>query len=602
MGGVVRLSSAPFRKFWTRNKAGDTLEDFFFIVANPYEHLTQPRNQPLPSTPASVQQQQAASDKPAWNASGASNMDTSSSSTPSTSTATATISKPPLRPTPAIIPGMGLEGDLFEKLREQQYSGSSGSTQALPSLLQESGGIPGLGGLPDTGDTGTGGRKTLLKQPPPKKAQRQFERVWNVNSRLQGAMLGPADDGGPPGDTTDYRKPKPSLLGAPPPPVPMDVGPSQPTPLLGPGPTGGVGSGSSTHGIPSLLATPAQPPPSLGGAWLDQGGPSGGDMWQQQSQQTGGSFLGGSQYPNQRHGGGSGSSNFLLPTPDTMDTGRGGGGGGGGQWLRGGGASEDSGHGDIDLRQMGSSVTGGAGAWGGNTGAYEDVDYRDMASSGTSSGAGMHSRPSNNPRDPRMQPRSQPQQQSQQQPEPQQTDYRFQNWLDPGSSSHQSSSSSQSILDRRAPQQSPSTAQQPKLSSDPRRQAQPQQQQPQSLLSLNLQAPPSNGSGFGGGQMMGAVSSSRSRSDDQDSDQELYGSGGGGGRNAGGGAPTNPKRKWKQEYEAEEAQGGTKRWALSTDEDSPPASFPMSGGSGDRDERHLWGRPSSGGGGGNGRR
>lgn len=57
-----------------------------------------------------------------------------------------------------------------------------------------------------------GAKRTLIKQPPPKKAQRQFERMWNV------AKPGGADDYD---DETfeesgSFRRSKASLLGPPP--------------------------------------------------------------------------------------------------------------------------------------------------------------------------------------------------------------------------------------------------------------------------------------------------------------------------------------------------------------------------------------------------
>lgn len=338
----------------------------------------------------------------------------------------------------SIIPGMGLDGEMFEKLREPAMSTTQASNVQISPSAQDSG-IPGLGGISDFGDAAFGGRKTLLKQPPPKKAQRQFERVWNVNSQLQGATLGPADEGGPPSaDTTDYRKPKPSLLGAPP---PAEVSPQQQLPLLGSGPFDNA-SGGQLMNIPGLMAGHQQ-------LSLDQRQPS---ISQSQS---------------------------LL----------------------------------LDPRQ----------------------------------------------------------------PTPSQPSI----LIDPRRSSHPQQSSQTLLVD---PRRSAHSQQSTQSLLDPR-----QSQQPQSLLSLSMTAPSNNGAGFGNqnfGSIAGGVSGSRSRSDDQDSDQELFGAWGGGGR--GGGAPTNPKRKWKQEYEAEEAQGTTKRWAVPTDDDLAGA-FPM-----DRDERPLWGRPSGG--------
>ncbi len=72
-----------------------------------------------------------------------------------------------------------------------------------------------------------GAKRTLIKQPPPKRAQRQFERMWNVAK--PGGAGGGGDDfdyeeedtNGPAngGNEDEFRRPKTSLLGRPPPPA-----------------------------------------------------------------------------------------------------------------------------------------------------------------------------------------------------------------------------------------------------------------------------------------------------------------------------------------------------------------------------------------------
>uniref|UniRef100_A0A915KNQ5 Uncharacterized protein n=1 Tax=Romanomermis culicivorax TaxID=13658 RepID=A0A915KNQ5_ROMCU len=79
----------------------------------------------------------------------------------------------------------------------EELPGISSKPEPKPSkhdhAAPSSSAIPGLGGVELFGGHGNGhsnlpltlpagARKTLLKQPPPKKAQRQFERVWNVSN------------------------------------------------------------------------------------------------------------------------------------------------------------------------------------------------------------------------------------------------------------------------------------------------------------------------------------------------------------------------------------------------------------------------------------
>jgi len=84
--------------------------------------------------------------------------------------------------------------------------------------FDSSGGIPGLGGIDaDATSSGLfqngvstfpvtqppGGRKPLLKQPPPKRAQRQFERVWNVAGGMTGYV--PESEDSPALADKDFR-------------------------------------------------------------------------------------------------------------------------------------------------------------------------------------------------------------------------------------------------------------------------------------------------------------------------------------------------------------------------------------------------------------
>lgn len=57
-----------------------------------------------------------------------------------------------------------------------------------------------------------GAKRTLIKQPPPKKAQRQFERMWNVAKPSGGGD----DFNAEMPDENSFGRSKTSLLGPPP--------------------------------------------------------------------------------------------------------------------------------------------------------------------------------------------------------------------------------------------------------------------------------------------------------------------------------------------------------------------------------------------------
>ncbi|KRZ59797.1 pre-mRNA 3' end processing protein WDR33 [Trichinella nativa] len=152
------------RKFWTRNKIGDTIEDFYCVPQSMHEQTTTSENNKETNDDA-----ETATEK----------------------------QKRELNEIHGIqIPGMGLEADILEKIREK-------AEREAPAL-------PALGGIAAGMDANAASvKRTLLKKPPPKKAQRQFERVWNVSTsdgtNLMDYALSSAS-----------RVPKPSLLGRPP--------------------------------------------------------------------------------------------------------------------------------------------------------------------------------------------------------------------------------------------------------------------------------------------------------------------------------------------------------------------------------------------------
>ncbi|CAJ0963615.1 unnamed protein product, partial [Mesorhabditis belari] len=148
-----------------------------------------------------------------------------------------------------VIPGMGLDEDVYQSMNKDVGSVS------IPLSIDEM--VPGLN---------TGARRTLIKQPPAKKAQRQFERMWNV------AKPGTGEDNYDGEDAMDEIDPyaraeKKSLLGPPPSSTSMLGGggsqitsvppPTKPTSMLT-----GANRGYLGPQRPTLLARPPQAQPA----------------------------------------------------------------------------------------------------------------------------------------------------------------------------------------------------------------------------------------------------------------------------------------------------------------------------------------------------
>lgn len=92
-------------------------------------------------------------------------------------------------PTTLVIPGMGLDEEIYKEMNRDVPT-------IIPSLPEGEGGVPGLAanmgassGLPVPFGDASRARQPLIKQPPPKKAQRQFERTWMGESRGQGEPI-----------------------------------------------------------------------------------------------------------------------------------------------------------------------------------------------------------------------------------------------------------------------------------------------------------------------------------------------------------------------------------------------------------------------------
>uniref|UniRef100_A0A8R1HLZ1 WD_REPEATS_REGION domain-containing protein n=1 Tax=Caenorhabditis japonica TaxID=281687 RepID=A0A8R1HLZ1_CAEJA len=234
-------------KFWARNRPGDTAEDIFGLSnTTMIGHLDKEREPRMAPMRAVLDERDDGM------------MET-------------------------FIPGMGLDDDLYQKLSRDVHL-TSDSTLLVPDDLTRQNLGPQIGA-----------KRTLIKQPPAKKAQRQFERMWN-NSKGIGAgsddfssMIGGLgrDDGGEMqhhGGPSYMGPPSKSFLG-PPTTGGSLLGPSQPRPSqefhsVPPPPPQGPGSwrGGRDQGPPPPQSSfdnrrgpPLQPPRE--GQWMAGGGP-----------------------------------------------------------------------------------------------------------------------------------------------------------------------------------------------------------------------------------------------------------------------------------------------------------------------------------------
>ncbi|KAK6102782.1 WD domain G-beta repeat family protein [Brugia pahangi] len=107
----------------------------------------------------------------------------------------------------AVIPGMGLDDDVFQGMQKKEARTTVGGPPVGGPLL-----------FPEDPNArqqtlNIGAKRTLIKQPPPKKAQRQFERMWNV---AKPGASGNDDYVDEVLDEGTFRRSKASLLGPPP--------------------------------------------------------------------------------------------------------------------------------------------------------------------------------------------------------------------------------------------------------------------------------------------------------------------------------------------------------------------------------------------------
>ncbi|MFH4978078.1 hypothetical protein AB6A40_004787 [Gnathostoma spinigerum] len=157
-------------KFWARNRPGDTQEDIFGLASfssNPISQLEKELKAEGDEKPSNT----------------------------------------------SVIPGMGLDDDMYQQI--QQNRESHPPSNATSSNSGHLGGPLLFPEDPNTRQQGAniGAKRTLIKQPPPKKAQRQFERMWNVAKPAGGDDY--EEDTSVEENT--FKRSKTSLLGPPPP-------------------------------------------------------------------------------------------------------------------------------------------------------------------------------------------------------------------------------------------------------------------------------------------------------------------------------------------------------------------------------------------------
>ncbi|KAM3719956.1 pre-mRNA 3' end processing protein [Dirofilaria immitis] len=150
-------------KFWARNRPGDTQDDIYGLASFSGSI----------STPAKETKTETAEDKKFT----------------------------------AVIPGMGLDDDVFQGMQKKDARTTVGGPPVGGPLL-----------FPEDPNArqqtiNIGAKRTLIKQPPPKKAQRQFERMWNV---AKPGASGNDDYTDELPDEGTFRRSKTSLLGPPP--------------------------------------------------------------------------------------------------------------------------------------------------------------------------------------------------------------------------------------------------------------------------------------------------------------------------------------------------------------------------------------------------
>ncbi|CAD6192569.1 unnamed protein product [Caenorhabditis auriculariae] len=233
MGHILATGSNDNNtKFWARNRPGDTQEDIFGLssiaMVGALDKEREPKAAPKPVAIDPLAEELAL-------------------------------------PENTFIPGMGLDDELYEQMNRDVHVGGMDSGLLVPDDLTRTQQGPMIGA-----------KRTLIKQLPAKKAQRQFERMWNISkgvgagtddfSAVLGGM-GRNDEQSSANSQNPHenagRRAKPSLLGDAP--TPSLLGGPKPTPsLLGPPssrPPAPPGPPPTVNAGPWPPKPPLRPPP-----------------------------------------------------------------------------------------------------------------------------------------------------------------------------------------------------------------------------------------------------------------------------------------------------------------------------------------------------
>ncbi|CAJ0605187.1 unnamed protein product [Cylicocyclus nassatus] len=115
-----------------------------------------------------------------------------------------------------VIPGMGLDDEVVEKMNRDITSNPATAHHTMLLMPEDL-------NARHQHNANIGAKKTLIKQPPPKKAQRQFERMWNV-SKPGGSGFDDYDEDAEEEffqQPQQQQRPRQGLLGQAPPPMTM---------------------------------------------------------------------------------------------------------------------------------------------------------------------------------------------------------------------------------------------------------------------------------------------------------------------------------------------------------------------------------------------
>ncbi|KAK6020416.1 hypothetical protein OSTOST_13930, partial [Ostertagia ostertagi] len=109
---------------------------------------------------------------------------------------------------------MGLDGEVVEKMNRDITSNPATAHHTMLLMPEDL-------NARHQHNANIGAKKTLIKQPPPKKAQRQFERMWNVSKPGGGGFDDYDDEPEEEMFQAQQQRPRQGLLGQAPPPMSM---------------------------------------------------------------------------------------------------------------------------------------------------------------------------------------------------------------------------------------------------------------------------------------------------------------------------------------------------------------------------------------------